>query len=58
MSEAPKVYCRKDKKKVPIWHCLGSFVQKKEACPNLIKATVIVAEDYAKVECNYKKEES
>lgn len=53
----PEVYCPKEGKKVPVWWCLGSFMQKKETCPNLIKATVIVAEDYAKVECNYKKDD-
>ena len=54
-SEAPKVFCPKEEKKVPIWWCLGSFTQKKEICPNLIKATVIVAKNYAKVECKQQK---
>lgn len=40
MSEAPTVYCPKEKKDVPIWWCIGSFVQAKPTCPNCIEATV------------------
>ena len=51
MTEAPKVYCPKEKKEVPVWWCLGSFIQKKETCPELIETTVNVAENYARVVC-------
>ena len=54
MSEAPKVYCPKDKKKVPVWHCVGSFVQKREPCPYCVKASVDVSRDFAEVECSFK----
>jgi len=49
----PEVYCPKEGRTVPVWWCLGSFMQKKEKCPNLIKATVTA--DYAKVECKLQK---
>lgn len=56
MSEAPKVYCPKDKKKVPVWHCLGSFVQKRKTCPNWTgKASIDVSRDFAEVECSFKE---
>jgi hypothetical protein len=40
LSEAPAVYCPKEKKNVPIWYCTGSFVQARPTCPNLIEATI------------------
>lgn len=49
--KVPKVYCPKEDEEVPIWYCLGSFMQQREPCPELIKATVKIAEDYAKVHC-------
>jgi len=55
-SEAPKVFCPKEGKKVPVWWCLGSFTQKKADCSHLIKATVIMAKNYAEVECDLQKE--
>jgi len=51
MVEAPKVYCPKEDREVPIWWCLGSYVQEREPCPELLEATVKIAEDYAKVKC-------
>ena len=54
MAEAPKVpkvYCPKEKREVPIWWCLGSFVQQKYPCPELLKATVNISKDYAEVKC-------
>ena len=54
MTEAPKVpevYCPKEKRDVPIWWCLGSFVQQRYPCPELLEATVKIAEDYAEVKC-------
>jgi len=54
MVEAPTVYCPKEGKKVPVWYCLGSFIQKREPCPYLIEATVDVRRNYAKVKCKAK----
>ena len=51
MVEAPKVYCPKEKREVPIWWCLGSFTQRRALCPELLEATVRIAEDYAEVKC-------
>jgi nitrite reductase/ring-hydroxylating ferredoxin subunit len=57
MSEAPKVYCPKDKKKVPVWYCIGSFFQKRKTCPHWTgKASIDVSKDFAKVECSFKGE--
>ena len=55
MVEAPKVYCPKEKRKVPIWWCLGSFMQQRPACPELLGATVKIAEGYAEVKCKAQK---
>ena len=61
MDEVPKVYCPKEKRKVPIWWCLGSFMQQRPMCPELLEATVKIAEGYAEVKCkaqrSTKKEE-
>ena len=54
MSEAPKVFCPKEGKKVPIWYCLGSFIQQREQCEHLIEAEVKAKE--AKVKCAWKGE--
>jgi len=51
MVEAPKVYCPKEKREVPIWWCLGSFVQQRYPCPELLEATVDFPKDYAVVKC-------
>jgi len=51
MAEAPEVYCPKERKKVPIWWCLGSFTQQRPMCPELLEATVKIAEGYAEVKC-------
>lgn len=54
--EAPKVYCPKEKKKVPVWYCLGSFTQQRPTCQYWgRKATVDVSRDYAKVKCTFKE---
>lgn len=55
MSQAPTVYCPKEGKNVPIWHCLGSFMQQRKPCPDLIEAKVSVAENYAEVKCESQK---
>lgn len=51
MVEAPKVHCPKEDREVPIWWCLGSFMQQRSMFPELLEATVNIAEDYAKVRC-------
>ncbi|MBU0778122.1 hypothetical protein KKF82_07675 [Patescibacteria group bacterium] len=51
MVEAPEVYCPKENRKVPIWWCLGSFMQQRPMCPELLEATVKIAEGYAEVKC-------
>ena len=51
MTEVPKVYCPKENRKVPIWWCIGSFMQQRAACPELLEATVRIAEGYAEVKC-------
>jgi len=53
-SEAPAVFCPKEGKEVPVWYCLGSFMQQREPCPNLIEATVSVSKNYAEVKCKFK----
>lgn len=56
MVEAPKVYCPKEGKEVSVWYCLGSFVQQRMTCPELLEATVKVAENYAEVKCKAQKD--
>ncbi len=51
---APTVYCRKDREQVPIWYCLGSLTQGREACSYLVKATVHGGES-AEVECKWRE---
>ena len=51
MVEAPEVYCPKEKRCVEIWWCLGSYMQRHDPCPELIEATVKIAEGYAEVKC-------
>lgn len=54
MVEAPKVpnvYCPKEGRDVPIWFCLGSFVQGKKHFKDLIEATVNFTEDFVDVKC-------
>lgn len=51
MTEAPKVYCPKDKEKVPIWYCLGSHMQGRKPCPHILTATIDMKNDATKVEC-------
>ena len=51
MVESPKVYCPKEDREVPIWFCLGSFIQQRPVCPELLEATVDFSKDYAKVKC-------
>jgi len=55
LSEVPTVYCPKEKKNVPIWVCLGSFMQQKETCSHLIEAKVSLAKKQARVKCGWKE---
>ncbi len=55
MTEAPKVYCPNEDKEVPIWYCLGSFMQQRPVCPELLEATIKFDEKYAKVKCKAQK---
>lgn len=56
MVEFPKVYCPKEERDVPVWWCLGSFVQQRMTCPELLKAMVDISKDYAEVECQAQTE--
>lgn len=56
MAEDPKVYCPKEDKEVPVWWCLGSFVQQRVTCAELLEATVNIVENYAEVKCKAQKE--
>ncbi|GAH79352.1 unnamed protein product [marine sediment metagenome] len=53
--KAPEVYCPKEKRKGPIRWCLGSFTQQRYPCPELLEATVKIAEGYAEVKCKAQK---
>jgi len=55
MSEAPTIYCPKEDKEVPIWHCIGSFTQARAPCPNCIEATIIEGKK-ATVKCKLQGE--
>ena len=55
MTEAPKVYCPKDKEEVPIWYCLGSYMQGRKPCSEMPKSVVFVRKDFAKVDCGWLK---
>lgn len=58
VNEAPKIYCPKDKKKVPVWYCLGSFSQQRVPCPHFAgEATVDYIRDFAKVVCSFDEKE-
>lgn len=34
------IFCPKEEKRVPIWYCLGSYMQRREPCPDLIELTL------------------
>lgn len=51
------VYCRKDKKDVPIWFCLGSFIQRRKPCPHMVEMKVDGPKKKAKVKCDWKNEQ-
>jgi hypothetical protein len=51
----PDVYCPRERRRVPIWWCLGSLVQRKEPCPELIEARVDFPENRAEVGCKVRR---
>lgn len=53
----PDVYCPKERKRVPIWWCLGSLVQAKERCPYMVKAEADYKKMEARVRCDFIKKE-
>lgn len=57
MVAEPKVYCPKEGREVSVWFCLGSFVQQRMTCSELLEAWVSIVENYAKVRCKAQEEE-
>jgi len=45
------VYCEMEQKDVPIWWCLGSQMQGRKPCPNLLEMTVHPKQKKALVVC-------
>ena len=43
MVEDPMVDCPKDNRRVSVWRCLGSFVEQRMKCPELLEVTVKIA---------------
>jgi L-amino acid N-acyltransferase YncA len=54
MSKAPKVFCPKEGKKVPVWYCIGSFTQQRKACLHCVEATIYYGKK-AEVKCDWKE---
>ena len=52
----PDVYCPKENKRVPVWWCIGSFVQQKERCPHLVEIKVDYGEMKAWRRCGLEEE--
>jgi len=53
--EAISVWCPREKKSVPHWKCLGSFVQGVSMCPDLISATICFHRGKADIDCYPKR---
>jgi len=53
--KAPEVYCTKEKRKVPVWWCLGNYTQRRFPCIELIEAKVNIDEGKAEVKCRAQK---
>lgn len=49
LETAPLVFCPREKKEIPVWNCLGSFVQQKATCEFV--GSVTIAKGKATVEC-------
>lgn len=48
----PDVFCQLVNKRVPIWHCTGSYIQERLVCPYLGNAVMRFNRDEATVSCN------
>ncbi len=48
----PEVFCKKENTYVPIWYCLGSFMQSRPVCPHIEEAKVDFKKGYAVVKCD------
>lgn len=46
------VDCPKEGKKVPFWHCTGSFIQQKPGCSHVEEAMINYRTGYAVVKCD------
>ncbi len=55
MTEAPKVFCEKEGKEVPIWWCLGSYWQGRAKCPHNVGASIYYGKS-AETYCVYPEE--
>lgn len=56
MVEDPMVDCPKEDRRVSVWWCLGSFVEQRMKCPELLEVTVKIAENFAEVKCQAQKD--
>ena len=52
----PEIYCPVEGEKVPVWYCLGSFMQGRPGCKQLEEATVKIAENFCEVKCKPRSE--
>ena len=52
----PEIYCPEEGKKVPIWYCLGSYMQARPGCARLEEATVKISENFCEVKCKPRSE--
>ena len=51
-----EVYCPKEKKKVPVWYCTGSFTQNRKKCQEWSgQAEIDSTNKIAKVLCMYEE---
>ncbi|KKN13459.1 hypothetical protein LCGC14_1006240 [marine sediment metagenome] len=55
MMEAPKVFCKKENRDVPIWWCLGSFTQGRVKCVYSAGGEIHYGKS-AKTYCQYPEE--
>ena len=53
----PDVFCPKRGERIPVWICLGSFVQGVPTCEELIEASLNISEDWANVRCEARERE-
>jgi len=50
-SKCPTVLCPKENKDVPVYHCLGSFIQQKPTCPHVIRVDLNFPQKEGTVTC-------